>query len=278
MDWKKFIQQALDEDIQSGDHTSLSCVPEHQKGKAHLLIKGEGILAGIELAEKIFHHYDKNLHVEVFINDGSKVAPGQIAFKISGSERSILTTERLVLNCMQRMSGIATLTHKFVKAVEGTKAKILDTRKTTPLFRTAEKWAVRIGGGHNHRSGLYDMILIKDNHIDFCGSVMGAIHSVKKYLAEKKLSLPVEIESRNMEELQEILETGGVNRIMLDNYPIEKINEAVKLINGKYEIEISGGITLETIRPYAETGVDFISVGALTHSYRSLDMSLKAVE
>lgn len=278
MNWNNFIQQALEEDIQSGDHTSLSCIPETKKGKAQLLIKGEGVLAGVGLAEEISHHYDKELQLRIFIPDGSEVSHGQIAFEITGRERSILTVERLVLNCMQRMSGIATLTHRFVKAVEGTKVKILDTRKTTPLFRAAEKWAVRIGGGHNHRFGLYDMILIKDNHIDFAGGVKEAIESVRKYLSEKELSLPVEIESRHMEELKKILDTGGVNRIMLDNYPVGEIKKAVELINGKYEIEISGGITLDTIRPYAETGVDFISVGALTHSYKSIDMSLKAAE
>jgi nicotinate-nucleotide pyrophosphorylase (carboxylating) len=278
LDWTPFIEQALSEDIGEGDHTALSCIPPDKKGKAQLIIKDNGILAGVELATKIFKHYDPQLQVNIFIHDGKEVKPGDLAFEVTGSDRGILTTERLVLNCMQRMSGIATLTNRFVKAVEGTKAQILDTRKTTPLFRAAEKWAVRIGGGHNHRMGLYDMILIKDNHIDFAGGVKPAIESVKNYLEKKNLSLPIEIESRNLEELSEILKVGGVNRIMLDNYPIDKIKEAVKLIDGKYQTEISGGVTLDSIRMYAETGVDFISVGALTHSYKSLDMSLKAVK
>jgi len=278
MNRTEFIEQALNEDIQSGDHTSLSTIPADKTGRAHLLIKDNGILAGVELAEEIFHHYDKDIQLNVLLKDGSVVSPGQIAFEVRGKERSILTCERLVLNCMQRMSGIATLTNRFVKAIEGTNAKILDTRKTTPLFRAAEKWAVRIGGGHNHRFGLYDMILIKDNHIDFAGGIPQAIESVKKYLKEKNLTLPIEIESRNIEEVKEILRAGGVNRIMLDNFPVEKNREAVQLINGEFETEISGGITLETIRPYAETGVDYISTGAITHSYKSMDMSLKAIK
>ncbi len=278
MDWKEFILSAFEEDIREGDHTSLSTISEEQVGKANLWAKDVGIVAGVELAKMIFWYYNPTLEVKVFINDGSPIMVGNKILEVEGDERSILSCERLVLNCMQRMSGIATLTNKYVDAVAGTKAKILDTRKTTPLFRAAEKWAVKIGGGENHRFGLYDMILIKDNHVDYTGGIKQAILRANEYLKEKNIDIPIEIETRNLEEIKQVLEIGKVNCIMLDNFKPDLIREALKLIGGKYETEVSGGITLETIRSYAETGVDFISVGALTHSYTSLDLSLKAVK
>lgn len=276
MYWEDFILQALTEDIREGDHTSLSCIHPEATGKAQLLIKDNGVLAGIELAQKIFHQLDRDMKMKVFIHDGTPVQHGQVAFELSGNARAILSGERLALNCMQRMSGIATLTHQYVERVKGYPAKILDTRKTTPLFRMAEKWAVRIGGGHNHRFGLFDMILIKDNHIDYAGGIVNAIDAVKRYLAEKKLSLKVEIEARTLEDVELILESGGADRIMLDNFTLNNTKKAVDLIGGKAETEASGGVNLATVRDIAATGVDYISVGALTHSYTSLDLSLKA--
>ena len=278
MNFDAFIKAALAEDIGNGDHTSLACIPAGTSGKAKLLVKEDGILAGVDLAENIFRVVNPGLRFERMINDGETVKSGMIAFEVSGNEQAIVTAERLVLNCMQRMSGIATMTAEFVKQLEGLKTKVLDTRKTTPLFREMEKWAVRIGGGGNHRMGLYDMILIKDNHVDYAGGIKNAIRNVNDYLKNTNLDIKVEIETRNRKEIEEVLENGGVHRIMLDNFTPAELKEAIHLINRRYETEASGGITLETIRPYAESGVDFISVGALTHSVNSLDLSLKAVK
>ena len=272
----RLIELAFAEDIGDGDHTTLCSIPETATGKARLLIKEEGILAGVEVAKAVFHKFDPDLSVEVFINDGARVKPGDVAFVVSGKVQSLLQTERLMLNIMQRMSGIATTTHNYVKLLEGTKAKVLDTRKTTPGMRMLEKAAVKIGGGENHRIGLFDMILLKDNHVDFAGGIENAIRGAQQYLKEKNKQLKIEIEVRNFDELNEVLAVGGVDRIMLDNFTPEQTREAVKLVNGRVELESSGGITFETIRRYAETGVDYISVGALTHSVKSLDMSLKA--
>lgn len=273
----ELIDNALREDIGDGDHSTLSCVPESAIGKAQLLIKEDGILAGIELAEIIFKRFDPSLQLEIFLKDGTAVKSGDIAFIVSGSSRSILTTERLVLNCMQRMSGIATQTNKIVTSIEGCATKLLDTRKTTPGIRILEKWAVRIGGGHNHRFGLFDMLMLKDNHIDYAGGIRPAILRANDYLKSQKKNLKIEIEVRNIQELNEVLEVGMVDRIMLDNFTPDEIRHALKIIPSHYETEASGGITIETIRSYAETGVQFISVGALTHSAKSLDMSLKAI-
>ena len=270
------IINALKEDIGDGDHSSLACVPENAIGKAQLIIKDEGILAGVELAEKIFHHYDQNLNVNVFIKDGTLVKHGDIALEVTGSSRSILATERLILNFMQRMSGIATQTNKIVKLLDGCKTHLLDTRKTTPGIRYMEKWAVRIGGGYNHRFALYDMIMLKDNHIDYAGGIKKAIENTHLYLEKTGRNLKIEIEVRDEKELEEVLSIGKVNRIMLDNFTPEQISKVLPSIPKTFEVEASGGITLETIRSYAETGVDYISVGALTHSFKSLDMSLKA--
>jgi nicotinate-nucleotide pyrophosphorylase (carboxylating) len=270
------IINALKEDIGDGDHSSLACVPEKATGKAQLIIKDEGVLAGVELAEKIFHHYDKNLNVNVFIKDGTLVKHGDIALEVTGSSRSILATERLVLNFMQRMSGIATQTNKIVKLLDGCKTHLLDTRKTTPGIRFMEKWAVRIGGGYNHRFALYDMIMLKDNHIDYAGGIKKAIENTHLYLEKTGKNLKIEIEVRDEKELKEVLSIGKVNRIMLDNFTPEQISKVLPSIPKTFEVEASGGITLETIRSFAETGVDYISVGALTHSFKSLDMSLKA--
>ena len=270
------IERALIEDIGEGDHSSLACVPEKATGKATLYIKDDGIIAGIDLAHKIFKKYDPSLQFDSFVVDGSPVKNGDTAFQVSGSSRSILATERLVLNFMQRMSGIATQTNKIVSLLEGTPTKLLDTRKTTPGIRYVEKWAVRIGGGNNHRFALYDMIMLKDNHIDYAGGIEQAIQSTLTYLDETGKKLKIEIEVRDFIELKKVLEIGGVNRIMLDNFTPAELKEALLLIPDKYETEASGGITIENIREYAETGVDFISVGALTHSFKSLDMSLKA--
>lgn len=275
-DWNKFIQQSFQEDIGSGDHTSLACIPEEAIGSAQLRVKESGVIAGVQLARMIAHYYDPQLQFNILIQDGSEITPGQVAFTISGSARSILSCERLMLNVMQRMSGVATLTSKFVAALANSNTKVLDTRKTTPLFRAAEKWAVIIGGGHNHRFGLYDMILIKDNHIDFAGGIKQAIQQAHNYLRKHKLDLKIEIETRNLDEVKEVLQYGAVHRIMLDNYTPEEIKKAVSLINNKYETEISGGVTLENINQYAHCGADFISVGAITHSYKSIDLSLKA--
>ncbi|MBX7107358.1 MAG: carboxylating nicotinate-nucleotide diphosphorylase [Chitinophagales bacterium] len=276
MDWRQFIQKALEEDIREGDHTSLACIQEGASGRAQLHIKDEGILAGVELAQEIFLQLDPAIQQHILISDGSPVTRGQIAFELLGNARAILMGERLALNCMQRMSGIATLTREYVRKVEGTGTKILDTRKTTPLFRAAEKRAVQIGGGYNHRFGLFDMILIKDNHIDFAGGIAQAIHAVVKYQHAKQLNLKLEIEARSLKDVEVILATGHVDRIMLDNFTLDDTARAVAMINHKTETEASGGVTLQSVRDIASTGVDYISVGALTHSYRSLDLSLKA--
>ncbi len=273
-----FIELALQEDIGSGDHSSLSCIPESAKGKAKLLVKQPGIAAGIDLAVQIFAKVDSSLKVEVIAADGDKMSPGDILLFVEGYSRSILKAERLVLNCAQRMSGIATLTNQYVKCLEGLNTKLLDTRKTTPLFRIMEKWAVKIGGGENHRFGLYDMIMIKDNHVDYAGGIENAIHKANDYLLKNKLSLKIEVETRNLKEVEQVLNTGHVDRIMLDNFPLPQLHEAVALINRRYETEASGGININTIRAYAESGVDFISCGALTHSAQNIDLSLKAVD
>lgn len=273
----KFIEDILLEDIGTGDHSALSCIPATAMGKARLLVKDTGILAGVELAQHIFAKVDPNLQITVFLGDGTAVKHGDVVLTVEGSEQSILQAERIVLNCMQRMSAIATLTHQFVQAIAGTGARILDTRKTTPCFRHIEKWAVRIGGGTNHRFGLYDMIMIKDNHHDFCGGVTKAIERANAYIAEKKLDIKIEIEVRNLAELQDVLNIGKVDRIMFDNFTPQLMRQAVAMVDGRFETEASGGITLDTVRSYAETGVDFVSVGGLTHSYKSMDLSLKAM-
>ncbi len=271
-----FIASALAEDVGDGDHSSLAAIPADAQNQARLLIKGDGILAGVELATYIFRAVDPNLQVAVLLQDGSPVKYGDIGLTVKGRAQSILTAERLVLNCMQRMSGIATYTHSLVQLIAGTGAKLLDTRKTTPNFRMMEKWAVVIGGGYNHRFGLYDMVMLKDNHVDYAGGIREAITATQRYLREKGKNLQIEVETRNLEEVREALETGGIHRIMLDNMAPALMREAVQLIGGRYETEASGGITAETIRAVAETGVDYISVGALTHSSTSLDISLKA--
>jgi len=277
-DFIKMIPAWFAEDIGDGDHTTLSCIPADAVGKSQLIIKENGVIAGVEVAREIFKAFDPELKMTVFIQDGSEVKYGDIAFVVEGKIQSLLQTERLMLNIMQRMSGIATRTRQYMKALEGTKTSVLDTRKTTPGLRMLEKEAVKLGGGTNHRIGLFDMILLKDNHVDFAGGIEKAITRAKAYLKEKGKNLKIEIEVRNFDELQQVLNTGGVNRIMLDNFNTENTRKAVKMIDGKYETESSGGITLDTLRDYAECGVDFISVGALTHSIKSLDMSFKAVE
>jgi nicotinate-nucleotide pyrophosphorylase (carboxylating) len=271
-----FLKNALDEDIRDGDHSAIACIPEKAQGKAKLLVKDNGIIAGIEVAKKICELFDSKLNITTFKTDGDAVEKGDIALLIEGSARSILTTERLILNCMQRMSGIATQTHQIVSLIKGTKTKLLDTRKTTPGIRFLEKWAVRIGGGVNHRFGLYDMIMIKDNHIDFAGGVKQALYAVQQYQSTNNLNLKVEIEVRNEKELNEALACGGFDRIMLDNFSPQEIKRVLPMIPEKYETEASGGITISTIREYAETGIQFISVGALTHSVKCLDLSLKS--
>ncbi|MGL4631253.1 MAG: carboxylating nicotinate-nucleotide diphosphorylase [Leadbetterella sp.] len=273
-----FISNAIHEDVRDGDHTANATVPANAKGKAKLLVKDTGILAGVELAHMIFEFVDPNLKIEQLKVDGDKIQYGDIVLYVEGNDRSILKAERLVLNCMQRMSGIATVTHDIVNKLSGTKCKVLDTRKTTPGFRLLEKWAVKIGGGVNHRFGLFDMILIKDNHIDYAGGVKNALLAAQKYLLESNLKLDIEIEVRNLIELAEVLQIGGVIRIMLDNFSFENIHEALKMIDGRFPVEASGGITPETIRQYAECGVDYVSMGYLTHSVKSLDLSLKAVK
>ncbi|MBX2951635.1 MAG: carboxylating nicotinate-nucleotide diphosphorylase [Leadbetterella sp.] len=273
-----FIHNALEEDVRDGDHTSLSTVPEGAMGKARLLVKDTGILAGVELAELIFKTVDARLKTEVLMKDGDPMKPGDIVLYVEGPDRSILTAERLVLNCMQRMSGIATVTRSIVDKLEGTRCKVLDTRKTTPGIRLLEKWAVKIGGGVNHRFGLFDMILIKDNHADYAGGIKNALRAAQEYVKAHHLDIPIEIEVRNLDELKEVLEVGGVVRIMLDNFSYEKIREALRLIDGRFPVEASGGITPENVREYAETGVDYVSMGYLTHSVKSLDLSLKAVK
>ena len=272
----ELIKLAFAEDVGDGDHTTLSCIPDTAMGKSQLIIKEDGVLAGVEMAKRIFHYFDPSLKVTVFINDGAEVKVGDIALKVEGKVQSLLQTERLMLNVMQRMSGIATTTRKYVKALEGTKTRVLDTRKTTPGMRMIEKEAVKIGGGVNHRIGLFDMILLKDNHVDFAGGITQAITRAQDYLKAKGKDLKIEIEVRNFDELEEAMRVGGIDRIMLDNFNIENTKEAVRRIAGRFETESSGGITFATLRDYAECGVDYISVGALTHSVKSLDMSLKA--
>ena len=272
----RLIDLAFAEDIGDGDHTTLSCIPADAIGKSKLLIKGDGILAGVEIAKEIFHRFDPELKVTVLIGDGSEVKPGDIAMLVEGRIQSLLQTERLMLNVMQRMSGIATMTHRYVERLKGTKTRVLDTRKTTPGMRMLEKEAVKIGGGVNHRIGLFDMILLKDNHVDFAGGIANAINRAKEYCKAKGKDLKIEIEVRNLDELKQVLDNGGVDRIMFDNFTPEQTCKAVEMVGGRYETESSGGITFDTIRDYAECGVDFISVGALTHSVKCLDMSFKA--
>ena len=275
---QSFVRQALTEDVGNGDHTSISTIPQGKQGKAKLLIKENGIIAGIAVALEIFREIDSQLKIEILIEDGAHVKSGDLAFYVSGSVHSILIAERLVLNTMQRMSGIATTTRQIVDQLKNTNTKVLDTRKTTPNLRFLEKMAVKIGGGENHRFGLFDMILIKDNHVDYAGGIRLAIQAARKYLDENNLKISIEIEVRNLTELNEVLETGQVDRIMLDNFSFPNLKEAVKLIDKRYKTEASGGITLENVLEYAQCGVDFVSMGALTHSVKSLDMSLKAIK
>ena len=274
---RKFIESALLEDVGTGDHSTLAALPNGTLGAAKLLIKEDGILAGIELAQMIFNYYDPELKLEIFLQDGQKVKKGDVGFIVSGYAASILTTERLVLNCMQRMSAIATKTNRLASIIDHTHTKLLDTRKTTPNFRMLEKWAVSIGGGENHRFALYDMIMLKDNHVDFAGGIPQAIHAAREYLNKKNLDLKIEIETRNLDEVRQVIETGGVDVIMLDNMDYQTMRDAVALIDGKYLTEASGGITEDTLKEVAECGVDFISVGALTHHVKSMDISLKAI-
>jgi nicotinate-nucleotide pyrophosphorylase (carboxylating) len=275
--FEQLISLWFAEDIGDGDHTTLSCIPASAIGKSQLIVKENGILAGVEVAREIFRAFDPELKMTVFITDGAEVKVGDVAFVVEGKVQSLLQTERLMLNIMQRMSGVATRTREYVKALEGTKTRVLDTRKTTPGLRLLEKEAVKIGGGVNHRIGLYDMILLKDNHVDFAGGIDKAILRAQNYLKEKGKNLKIEIEVRNFEELAQVMAVGGVDRIMLDNFTPENTRKAVDIIAGKYETESSGGITFDTLREYAECGVDYISVGALTHSVKSLDMSFKAL-
>ncbi len=278
---KDFLNQIplwFAEDIGDGDHTTLSSIPADAMGKSQLIVKEDGILCGVEVAREIFKAFDPELKMTIFINDGAEVKYGDIAFLVEGKVQSLLQTERLMLNIMQRLSGVATRTNEYQKRLEGTKTKVLDTRKTTPGLRMLEKYAVAVGGGKNHRIGLFDMILLKDNHVDFAGGIKQAITRAKDYLKEKGKDLKIEIEVRSFDELNEVLEIGGVDRIMLDNFSVENTAKAVKIIDGRYKTESSGGITLDTLRDYAECGVDYISVGALTHSVKSLDMSFKAVD
>ena len=276
-EFKQLISLWFAEDIGDGDHTTLSCIPATATGKSRLIIKENGVLAGVAVAREIFQSFDPGLKMTVFINDGAEVKVGDIAFEVEGKIQSLLQTERLMLNIMQRMSGVASRTREYVKALEGTKTRVLDTRKTTPGLRLLEKEAVKIGGGVNHRIGLYDMILLKDNHVDFAGGIEKAIHRTKAYLKEKNKTLKIEIEVRSFDEIAQVMAVGGVDRIMLDNFTPENTRKAVEIIGGKYETESSGGITFDTLKDYADCGVDFISVGALTHSVKSLDMSFKAV-
>ena len=273
----ELIDLAFAEDIGDGDHTTLCCIPADEMGKQHLLVKEEGILAGVDIARRVFHKFDSNLKMTVFIQDGARVKPGDIAFVVEGRVQSLLQTERLMLNIMQRMSGIATMTAKYMDELKGLKTKVLDTRKTTPGMRMLEKEAVKIGGGMNHRIGLFDMILLKDNHVDFAGRIVNAIQKANEYIkANQKEGMKIEIEVRNFEELNQALSTGAVDRIMLDNFTPEDTRKAVEIINGRCETESSGGITFATLRQYGECGVDYISVGALTHSVKGLDLSFKA--
>lgn len=271
------ISNAIREDVGEGDHSSLACIPANAKGKAKLLVKEDGIIAGVEMAKRIFNYVDTSMTVETLINDGENVKYGDIVFYVEGSSQSILKAERLVLNCMQRMSAIASKTKEFARLLDGTKTKVLDTRKTTPGIRAIEKWAVKIGGGENHRFALYDMIMLKDNHIDFCGGVTKAIEQTKEYLKANNLDLKIIVEARDLEEIKEILSAGGVHRILIDNFNYEKTREAVALIGDQCQTESSGGINLDTARAYADCGVDYISSGALTHSVYNMDLSLKAV-
>lgn len=271
------INNAIREDVGEGDHSSLACIPLEAKGKAKLLVKDDGIIAGVEFARQVFNHIDPDLKMDTMIKDGEKVKKRDIVFYVEGSSQSILKAERLVLNAMQRMSAIATKTNEFVQRLEGTNTKILDTRKTTPGIRALEKWAVKIGGGENHRFALYDMIMLKDNHIDFAGGITKAIEKTKNYLKNKSLDLKIIVEARDLDEIREILKSDGVYRILIDNFNYEETKKAVELINHKCLTESSGGITLETVRKYAECGVDFVSSGALTHSIYNMDLSLKAV-
>ncbi len=273
----QLIALSFAEDIGDGDHTTLSCIPDTAMGKSRLIIKEEGIIAGVEMAREIFHRFDPEMKMEVYINDGAHVKPGDVAFVVEGKVQSLLQTERLMLNVMQRMSGIATITNEYVKLLEGTKCRVLDTRKTTPGMRLMEKDAVRIGGGCNHRIGLFDMILLKDNHIDFAGGIPQAVSRAQEYCKAKGKNLKIEVEVRNFDELNQVLALEGVDRVMLDNFSVENTHKAVEIVGGRLEVESSGGITFDTIRSYAECGVDFVSVGALTHSVKSLDMSFKAV-
>ena len=275
---EKFIFEGLYEDVREGDHTSLACIPADDRSKAKLLVKAEGVIAGIEVAEAIFHHVDPSSTLDIRINDGQDVQYGDVAFYVECNTQALLKAERLVLNTMQRLSGIATLSSRFAFEVEGLAVKILDTRKTTPLMRFLEKWAVKIGGCDNYRAGLYDWIMIKDNHVDACGSHKEAIKQVHKYLKEKDLNLNITVEVRNLVELQEVLETGGVTRIMFDNFELPILSEAVAHVDGRFETEASGGVTLHTVRKIAETGVNYISSGALTHSAGCLDLSLKVIK
>lgn len=275
---QNFIKQALAEDVGDGDHTSLSTIPEGRTGKAQLLVKDVGILAGVAIAQHIFYEVSTEVKIDLLLEDGAQVHYGDIAFYVEGPVHAILMAERLVLNLMQHMSGIATTTHRVVKQLEGYKTRVLDTRKTTPGLRYFEKLAVQIGGGVNHRFGLYDMILIKDNHVDYAGGVAAALHSAKNYLQKKRLNLPVEIEVRNLTELEEVMQHGGADRILLDNFPFDMLRQAVKLVDSKYSTEASGGITPENVVEYARCGVDYVSMGSLTHSVKSLDMSLKAIK
>ena len=272
----RLIDLAFAEDIGDGDHTTLSCIPPTAMGQSHLLIKEAGVLAGVEIAKEVFHRFDPELQVEVLMGDGSDVKPGDVAMVVSGRVQSLLQTERLMLNIMQRMSGIATMTRRYAQQLEGTNAHVLDTRKTTPGMRILEKMAVKIGGGVNHRIGLFDMILLKDNHVDFAGGIEKAITRAQDYCREKGKNLKIEIEVRNLDELQQVLDLGGVDRIMFDNFTPELTRKAVEMVGGRFETESSGGITFDSLRDYAECGVDFISVGALTHSVKGLDMSFKA--
>ncbi|MDY4555187.1 MAG: carboxylating nicotinate-nucleotide diphosphorylase [Prevotella sp.] len=274
----RLINLSFAEDIGDGDHTTLCCIPEDAMGKSKLLIKEDGILAGVEIAKEVFHRFDPTMQVEVLMGDGTKVKKGDVAMIVTGKVRSLLQTERLMLNIMQRMSGIATMTSKYVERLEGTHTRVLDTRKTTPGMRMLEKQAVKIGGGCNHRIGLFDMILLKDNHVDFAGGIANAINRCHEYLKQKGLDLKIEIEVRNFDELKQAMDCGGIDRIMLDNFSVADTKKAVEIVGGKYETESSGGITFDTLRDYAECGVDFISVGALTHSVKGLDMSFKATE
>ena len=273
---RQFIKSAFEEDVRDGDHSSLACIPAAAKRRARLILKKSGVLAGVEMAREIFKFYDPSIEMDIRIHDGERIRKGQIAFYVEGSARSILTCERLALNCMQRMSGIATYTNKLKKLIRHPKTRLLDTRKTTPNFRICEKWAVKIGGGTNHRFGLYDMVMWKDNHIDYAGGIREAITKTKTYLEEKDLTLKIEVETRDLDEVKQVLAVGGIDRILLDNMTIEDMKTAVDLIGDSCETEASGGINEKTIGPISECGVDFISVGALTHQIKSLDMSLKA--